>query len=50
VEDIIRLSRIAKEENPDPPFILLGHSMGSFAAQQYVLARMISIPVAGTKC
>jgi alpha-beta hydrolase superfamily lysophospholipase len=37
VEDMIRLSRIAKEENPEQPFILLGHSMGSFAAQQYVL-------------
>src|SRR5262245_36977030 len=37
VEDMIRLSQIAKEENPDLPFILLGHSMGSFAAQQYVL-------------
>ena len=34
---MVRLSRIAKEENPDPPFILLGHSMGSFAAQRYVL-------------
>jgi alpha-beta hydrolase superfamily lysophospholipase len=39
VEDMARLSRIAKEENPDKPFILLGHSMGSFAAQQYVLER-----------
>ena len=37
VEDMVRLSRIAKEEIPDRPFILLGHSMGSFAAQQYVL-------------
>jgi alpha-beta hydrolase superfamily lysophospholipase len=37
VEDLNRLSCIAKDENPDPPFILLGHSMGSFAAQQYVL-------------
>jgi alpha-beta hydrolase superfamily lysophospholipase len=37
VEDMVRLSRIAKEENPNPPFLLLGHSMGSFAAQQYVL-------------
>src|SRR5215470_2836363 len=37
VEDMLWLSRIAREENPDPPFILLGHSMGSFAAQQYVL-------------
>jgi alpha-beta hydrolase superfamily lysophospholipase len=37
VEDMVRLSRIAKDENPDRPFILLGHSMGSFASQQYVL-------------
>src|SRR6516162_765103 len=37
VEDMILLSRIAREENPDKPFILLGHSMGSFAAQQYIL-------------
>jgi alpha-beta hydrolase superfamily lysophospholipase len=37
VEDMVRLSCIAKEEAPDPPFVLLGHSMGSFAAQQYVL-------------
>src|SRR5262249_45654766 len=37
VEDMVRLSRIARQENPDQPFILLGHSMGSFAAQQYAL-------------
>src|SRR5499425_572373 len=37
VEDMVRLSRIAKEENPGRRFILFGHSMGSFAAQQYVL-------------
>jgi len=37
VEDTVRLSRIAKDENPNVPFILFGHSMGSFAAQQYVL-------------
>jgi len=37
VEDMVRLSSIAKEENHNTPFILLGHSMGSFAAQQYVL-------------
>ena len=37
VEDVVRLSAIAREENPHAPFILLGHSMGSFAAQQYVL-------------
>jgi alpha-beta hydrolase superfamily lysophospholipase len=37
VEDMVLLSRIAKAENAGRPFILLGHSMGSFAAQQYVL-------------
>ena len=37
VEDMVQLSRIAKDEYADPPFFLLGHSMGSFAAQQYVL-------------
>src|SRR5258705_10362500 len=37
VEDIVRLSRIARDENPNLPLILFGHSMGSFAAQQYVL-------------
>jgi alpha-beta hydrolase superfamily lysophospholipase len=37
VEDMVRLSQIAQERDPDLPFILLGHSMGSFAAQQYVL-------------
>ncbi|HTP67112.1 MAG TPA: alpha/beta fold hydrolase [Geobacteraceae bacterium] len=37
VEDMVHLSVIAKEENPGLPVILLGHGMGSFAAQQYVL-------------
>jgi len=37
VEDMFQLSRIARGENPGGPLILLGHSMGSFAAQQYVL-------------
>jgi alpha-beta hydrolase superfamily lysophospholipase len=37
VEDMVRLSRAAKEEHPGLPLILLGHGMGSFAAQQYAL-------------
>src|SRR5258705_646550 len=37
VEDMLRLSRIAKDENPNLPFILFGHSMGSFASQQYLV-------------
>ncbi|HET6977374.1 MAG TPA: alpha/beta hydrolase [Pyrinomonadaceae bacterium] len=39
VDDMIRLSRIAKEEVPGRPFFLFGHSLGSFAAQQYALDR-----------
>ena len=34
VEDMVRLSQVARNENPEKPFILLGQSMGSFAAQQ----------------
>ena len=37
VEDMVRLSHIARKENPNTAFILFGHSMGSFAAQQYTL-------------
>ena len=37
VQDMIRLSEIAREENPDLPLLLLGHDMGSFAAQRYVI-------------
>ncbi len=39
VDDMVRLSRIAKAENQGLPFVLLGHSLGSFAAQQYVIDR-----------
>jgi len=34
---MVQLNRIAKEEVLGKPFILLGHSMGSFASQQYVV-------------
>ncbi|MCX5394535.1 alpha/beta hydrolase [Streptomyces sp. NBC_00094] len=37
VEDIAALTRIARDRHPGAPVILLGHSMGSFAAQQYLL-------------
>jgi alpha-beta hydrolase superfamily lysophospholipase len=37
VDDIGRLSEIVRAENPGLPLILLGHSMGSFALQQYLL-------------
>jgi len=42
-EDMISLRVIAKDEHPDKPYILLGHSMGSFAAQQFVLDHSHSI-------
>ncbi len=35
VEDVHTLSLIAKQDNPGLPFILLGHSMGSFIARYF---------------
>jgi alpha-beta hydrolase superfamily lysophospholipase len=43
VEDMVSLRIIAKEEHPGKPYILLAHSMGSFAAQQFVLEHSHSI-------
>ena len=37
VDDIGLLSAIVRAEHPGLPLILLGHSMGSFAVQQYLL-------------
>ncbi len=37
VHDIDRLRVKARQEHPAVPLVLLGHSMGSFAAQQYLL-------------
>jgi alpha-beta hydrolase superfamily lysophospholipase len=37
VDDIGRLSALAAAEQPGRPLVLLGHSMGSFAVQQYLL-------------
>ena len=34
---MVQLSRIARQEHPGQPLVLLGHSMGSFAAQLYAL-------------
>ncbi len=36
VADMLRLTRLARTREGGLPVILLGHSMGSFAAQQYV--------------
>jgi alpha-beta hydrolase superfamily lysophospholipase len=43
VEDMLALRVIAKEKHPGKPYILLGHSMGSFAAQQFILDHSHSI-------
>src|SRR5436305_10397528 len=43
VEDMVSLRVIAKDEHRGKPYILLGHSMGSFAAQQFVLDHCHSI-------
>jgi alpha-beta hydrolase superfamily lysophospholipase len=37
VEDMVSLRVMAKKEHPGKPYILLGHSLGSFAAQQFIL-------------
>ena len=37
VDDMAQLSHIARQENPGKRLILMGHSMGSFAAQIYVV-------------
>jgi alpha-beta hydrolase superfamily lysophospholipase len=37
VQDVVRLSELVRDENPQLPLILLGHSMGSFAAQRYII-------------
>ena len=43
VEDMVSLQLIAKNQQPGKPYILLGHSMGSFAAQQFILEYSHSI-------
>ncbi|MEU3459193.1 alpha/beta hydrolase [Streptomyces sp. NPDC006733] len=37
VDDLAALTRIARDRHPGLPVVLLGHSLGSFAAQQYLL-------------
>jgi len=37
VADIGRLTDVIRADHPDLPLVLLGHSMGSFAVQQYLV-------------
>jgi alpha-beta hydrolase superfamily lysophospholipase len=43
VADIGRLSAVARSEHPGLPLALIAHSMGSFAAQQYLLDHSDSV-------
>jgi alpha-beta hydrolase superfamily lysophospholipase len=43
VADMVTLTRLARTREGRLPLVLLGHSMGSFAAQQYVLDNSASI-------
>ena len=43
VNDMSSFRTIASNENPGKPYFLLGHSMGSFAAQQFILDHSHSI-------
>lgn len=37
VDDMATLTKLAKKEHPGKPFVLLAHSLGSFASQIYLL-------------
>lgn len=43
VADMVTLTRLARTREGRLPLVLLGHSMGSFAAQQYVIDNSASI-------
>ena len=43
IEDLHRLTSLARAEHPDLPIILLGHSLGSFFAQAYVFDHSTAI-------
>jgi alpha-beta hydrolase superfamily lysophospholipase len=46
VDDLGRVSELARHEHPGVPLVLLGHSMGSFALQQYLLDRSAAVDAA----
>lgn len=43
VEDLYRLTSLARAEHPNLPIVLLGHSLGSFFAQAYVFDHSTAI-------
>jgi alpha-beta hydrolase superfamily lysophospholipase len=51
VADIGRLTDVIRTDHPDPPLLLIGHSMGSFAVQQYLVdnsERVDAVALSGT--
>ena len=46
IDDMAALTARARAEHPGIPLVLLGHSMGSFALQQYLLDRSADIDAA----
>ncbi len=46
VEDIDRLRQVARAAYPSLPLVLIGHSMGSFAVQQYLLDHSTDVDAA----
>ncbi|MFJ8435526.1 alpha/beta fold hydrolase [Kitasatospora sp. NPDC094019] len=51
VADLARITAVAERRHPGAPVVLLGHSLGSFAAQQYTLdhaARLSGLALFGT--
>ena len=51
VADMVTLTRLARTREGRLPLVLLGHSMGSFAAQQYVLdnsAQIVGLVLSGS--
>lgn len=45
VNDVHLLAQLIRSENPHIPRILLGHSMGSFAVQQYLLDHSTEVDI-----
>jgi alpha-beta hydrolase superfamily lysophospholipase len=51
VDDMAEVSELARREQPGAPLVLLGHSMGSFASQLYILdhgADLAGLVLSGT--
>ncbi|GAA1094200.1 alpha/beta hydrolase [Kitasatospora arboriphila] len=51
VDDMVALSELIQRRHPGLPLVLVGHSLGSFAAQQYVLGHselLAGVALSGT--